>query len=448
MKYSYKFASVLTLLALLALTFVTPAAAFEERSGDDVVIGADEVIDDDLYVFAESFTLDGTVNGDLVVFGRTVTINGTVNGDLAAGAQVVVINGIVSDDARIGAAAIQLGENARIGSDLLVGGASLETKTGSLVEGEVVVGSGQTLLAGDVTGDVTAGTGGLELRGSFGGDVNAYVEATEESQDSPPINMYMSQIPISLPTVRPGLTVDEGALIAGNLVYSSTLDLPIPAAAVGGSVTRVEPQVEEGVPAREPTAGEIVGKWALDLLRVSVTLILVGLLLGWLFPRFMNALPGKLASQPLPSLGWGAVAYAAAVFTMLAVLVVWILGMVVSGLLTLGSLTGFVFWTGLVVLIALVVGFCLAILYLTYIVVGQAVGKWILGRTNPALADHKLWPLVIGVVVVVFVVGLLKFPLVPLLGILGWLVNFVIVLCGLGALWLYGREAWLARKTV
>ncbi len=51
--------------------------------------------------------------------------------------------------------------------------------------------------------------------------------------------------------------------------------------------------------------------------------------------------------------------------------------------------------------------------------------------------------MLIGVVVTVIVVALLSFPLIP--GILGGLLNFAIVLFGLGAVWLWGREA-LAKK--
>ena len=47
--------------------------------------------------------------------------------------------------------------------------------------------------------------------------------------------------------------------------------------------------------------------------------------------------------------------------------------------------------------------------------------------------------MVIGVLVIVFVVGLLRFPLLPL-GFIAWLVNFVVILLGLGALWLRGRD--------
>jgi hypothetical protein len=77
-------------LALLAsLLFVSSAWAIETRGGQNVTIGADEVIEDDLYVGAETVTVEGTVRGDLVAAGGTVRMNGTVEGDIISAGQTV-----------------------------------------------------------------------------------------------------------------------------------------------------------------------------------------------------------------------------------------------------------------------------------------------------------------------------------------------------------------------
>jgi len=54
--------------------------------------------------------------------------------------------------------------------------------------------------------------------------------------------------------------------------------------------------------------------------------------------------------------------------------------------------------------------------------------------------------MVIGVAITVAVIALFSFPLIPI-GLLGWLMNLLVVLFGLGAIWLWGREA-LARKPI
>ena len=440
MEKARKLMSVFTLLTLMLLTFSTPVYAFDGREGERVVIATDEVIEDDLYVGANEFVLDGTVKGDVIVGGNIITINGTVEGDLWVVGQVVVINGVVMDDARIAGAGLQLGQDAKVGGDLLAAGASLETKAGSAVGGDLLVGAGQALLAGDVGRDVLAGAGALELRGNFGRDVKAYVDQTEETTSGPSPNIYMQQnIPLTLPSVAPGFTIAESAKVAGDLEYSSTYDLTFPGGSVSGEVTRVEPEISEGKVRVPATPAEKTVKWALDLLRTVVTLVLIGLLLSWLAPAFLKTTSGKIKTETWPSLGWGAIAWAAFFFALLLVVIVMVAGGIIFGVLTLGGLSGAIIWLGILSMFALTVTFVLATAYMTKVVVGTALGRWIFSKTNPDLAEHKFWPMVLGIVVIVVVVALFRFPLVPL-GFFGWLLNFAVVLFGLGALWLWGRD--------
>jgi hypothetical protein len=62
----------------------------------------------------------------------------------------------------------------------------------------------------------------------------------------------------------------------------------------------------------------------------------------------------------------------------------------------------------------------------------------IFNRLNPALAEHRVWPLVLGVIIVTLLIAL---PLV------GWLFGLIVMFLGLGALWLWGRGLWQARST-
>jgi cytoskeletal protein CcmA (bactofilin family) len=440
MNLSQKICSVFVMLTMLLLTFAIPVYAFEGREGDKVVITADEVIEDDLYVGANEFVLDGTVKGDLIVGGSIITINGTVEGDLWAAGQVVIINGVVMDDARIAGAGLQLTDKAQIEGDLLAAGASLETKAGSTVGNDLLVGAGQALLAGDVARDVLAGTSALELRGGVGRDVKAYVDQTEETINSPSPNVFMQQnIPMTLPSVAPGLTVADSAQVAGDLEYSSTYELVFPASAVGGQVTRVEPEIREGQVRVAPSPAQKTTEWVLDLLRTIVTLVLFGLLVGWLAPVFLNVASGMIRSQTWPSLGWGAIAWAAFFFALLLIVIVMIAGGIIFGVLTLGSVSGAIIWLGILSLFALIVLFVLVTAYLSKIIVGAALGRWIFSKTSPDLVTHKFWPMILGVTLIATVIALFRFPLLPL-GFFGWLLNFAVVLFGLGALWLWGRE--------
>lgn len=429
MKTIQRFLTIFILVAILSLTVVTPALAFDGRAGDKIVIATDEVVNDDLYVTAEEFTLDGTVKGDLVVFGSYIVINGTVEGDLIAAGNTVVIEGTVKDDARIAGAALQLGDTAVIGGDLISAGASLEVKKGSMVDNDLVFAGAQGLLAGSIGRNLTVGAGALDLRGEVGGDVKAEVGEAQEGGPSPA--MYLGDVKVPVPSVKPGLTIDKTAKINGDFNYTQMADIKIPAGVVDGKVTRNEPVVDERSIRTPPTAAKTAANWIFDLLRTIATLAIFGLLLVWLAPAFLKGLSEKLQTQPIPSFGWGIVAYTAFFFALLLIVVSMVIGGILFGVISLGSVTATIIWVGLLAIFALTVGFILFAGFGSQILVAWLGGKWILGRFNPTLAEHKVWPLLLGVVIVGLLVEL---PWV------GWLCGFLIMLFGLGALWLWGRD--------
>ena len=441
----HKTFSVLALIALFAL-IATPVYAFDGRGGDKVVIPAGNVVNDDLYIGANQFVLDGTVNGDVIVGGQMITINGTINGDLFAAGQTIVINGTVTGASRIAGSVLFIGEKANIGKDVVGAGYSLESRKGSVIGRDLVFAGGQILTAGDIARNVQVATGGLEIAGSVGGNVKADV-SDEGQRSGPPPTMFMGPSTVPVPLVSTGLTIDPSAKISGDLNYTQTKDLTFPAGTISGKIVRVVPTANQNnrAAALIETPGQKVANWSLNLLRSLVTLILIGLLLLWFLPSFVKKPIEKLESKFWPSLGWGVVAYAAFFFSLLLILFVMILGGILFGALTLRGLSGTVVWLGILALFALVVGFVLITSFISKVVFGMAFGKWILIRLNSPLAEHKIWPMVIGVGITVVVIALLSFPLIP--GILGGLLNFMIILFGLGAFWLWGREM-LAKKPI
>jgi cytoskeletal protein CcmA (bactofilin family) len=431
-----------SLLALLVLTLATPVSAFDGRSGENIVIEINEVINDDLYVTAETFVLDGTVNGDLIAMGQTITINGQVDGDVMAAGQTIVVNGTVTGAMRMAGSILLLDEQASIGGDIIAAGYSLETREGSGIGQDLVFTGGQTLLAGDVARNVQAATGAFELRGAVGGNVNAGVGEADAGFAGPPPTLFMPPSSISVPTVNPGLTIDQSAKIEGNLEYTQSRELDVPAGVVVGEVTRRESGMNTAAAPQE-TTGQRILNWGLNALRTSITLI--GLFLLWLFPRFLQGSSLKLQSSTWPSLGWGVAAYIVFFLVVLLIIVATIVGGLLFGLLTLGGLAGTTVFVGILSLFALILGFVLVTSFVAKIVFGQALGKWLLSRANSPLAEHRFWPMVIGVVLTVAVIALFRFPFIP--GFLGGLLNIVVVLFGLGALWLWERERLTRRAT-
>jgi cytoskeletal protein CcmA (bactofilin family) len=412
-----KFLAVVVLAALLALTSITPAAAFDGRGGDRVIIESGEVVNDDLYVGAQEFILDGTVNGDVIVFAQIVTINGRVDGDLMAAAQTVAVNGEVTGSIRLAGSVLLLSEKASIGQDVVAAGYSFEGKPGSTIGQDLVFAGGQILLSGEVARNVEAATGGFELRGNVGGDVEAEVGEPDQGRPGLPPSMFMPQSPIAPPAIQPGLTIDPSAQVAGDLSYTQAQDVSIPAGVVTGEVIRNTPRSNPNAP-REETTAEKVQKWGLNFIRNSVSLLLIGLVLLWLFPFFVQGLSDQLQAKPLPSLAWGAVAWAAFFFVLLLIIVATIGGGILFGVLTLGQLTGTVVLLGILALFGLIVGFVLVTAFVAKVILGAALGKWMLLRLNSPLAQHRYWPMLVGVLLIAGVIAVLSFPLIP--GFLGW----------------------------
>jgi cytoskeletal protein CcmA (bactofilin family) len=436
-KRFWKWTGLISLVCLVLFALVPVALAFESRGGETVVIGPDEVIEDDLYVGASTFTLNGTIRGDLIVFGSTIEINGTVEGDLIAAGQTVVVRGRVTDDARIAGQALTLGDDAQVGDDVVAAGMSIEGKEGSSVGGDFIYFGYQALLAGDIAQDLTVGVGGLQLSGSVGGDVEAEVGEPEEGPSPTFFTMMMPGAP-AMPSVPMGLTVGEGAQIGGKLDYTSASEWSIPAGVVTGAINRYEPEikVEEEVVV---SPAQRAANWFLRHLRRLVTLLLVGLLMVWVVPGWTKRVADALHANPLPSLGWGVVSVAAFILALLVILIVTILVAVVLGVITLGGLAGTTAWTGGLSMALLVFFFSLAVTYVTKIAVSFLSGQLILARLKPDWAEGHIWPLVVGIVL---------FIIITAIPILGWLVSLVVVLLGLGALWLLGRDVYRQRRAV
>lgn len=433
----------LVLTMLLALMLAAPARAYDGRGGDRVVIAANEVINDDLYVGAQTLTLDGTVNGDVIGFAQTVTINGTINGDLMTMGQTVIVNGTVTGAIRMAGSALFVGAQARIGEDLVSAGYSLETRPGSAVGRDLIFAGAQALAGGDVTRDMKVAGSALQLTGTVGGDVKAELGSEQGEAGFSP-TMFMPQTAVAIPSIPMGLTVDPAARIAGNLDYMQAKELTLPAGVISGKVhfTAFTPTVTGP---SEPTFAERVSTWLLDFLRSSVAHVLVGLLLLWLFPTFMKGLSETLKTRLWPSLGWGAVSWAGFFVALLLIIFATIAGGIVFGLLNLGQITGTIIWLGILALLALVIGFALVTTFLAEVVFGAALGKWLLTQLHSSLAESRYWPMVIGLLITLMVVALLSYPAIP--AFLGWLVNFVVILFGLGTLWIWSRDR-LAHQTV
>lgn len=385
-----------------------------------MIIGPDEVVDDDLYATANQVVVEGTIRGDLVAFGQSVTVDGTVEGDLIGAGQSVEIGGEVDDDARIAGQALLLSEGASVGDDLIAAAYSLENEPESNVGGTLWYAGYQALLAGSVGEDLAGAVNALTLGGEIGGDADVDVDG-EEGGAGPPAFGPVPQVPI--PTVEPGLTLTDSALIGGNLTYQSSTEAQIdPGARIEGDVVREERPVEEE---EEEATRSPVAETVLDSLRSLVALVLVGLLLVWLVPGWIRRRAYTVLDRPLASLGWGLLGLVAFLILGMGILLVTILLAIVLGLLTLGGLVALFVVLGLLAEAALVLAFWISTNYLAQIIVSFLAGVLLVEAIRPGRSRGRVLPLV---------VGLILYVLLRAIPVLGPLVGLAVVLLGLGTL--------------
>jgi cytoskeletal protein CcmA (bactofilin family) len=415
-------------LALLAvLLAISPGWAVESQSGDQVIIGPDEVVDDDLYATANEIVVEGTVRGDLVAFGRSVTVDGTVEGDLIGAGQSVEIGGEVDDDVRIAGQALLLSEDASVGDDLIAAAYSLQNEPESNVGGTLWYAGYQALLAGTVGEDLAGAANALTLGGEIGGDADVDVDG-EEGGAAPPAFVPVPQVPI--PTVEPGLTLTDSALIGGNLTYQSSTEAQIDSGArIEGDVVREERPVEEE---EEEAARSPLTETVLDALGSLVALVLVGLLLVWIVPGWIRHRAYTVLDRPLASLGWGLLGLVAFPVLGVVVLLVTILLAIVLGLLTLGGLVALIIVLGLLAVAALVLALWASAGYLAQIVVSFLAGVLLVEAIRPGRGRGRVLPLV---------VGLILYVVLRAIPVLGPLVGLAVVLLGLGAIshWIWTK---------
>lgn len=151
------------------------------RSGNQVVVPAEEVIEGDLYASGGTVRVDGRVEGDLIATGGQLRLNGEVTGDVLASGGILEISGEVEGDVRI--AGGQVTVSGSVGEDLFATGGQLTlTSTGEVGE-DLVFAAGQMTLDGTVSGDVLGAAGTYSRGGEVAGEEN--VTLNEDAEEEP-----------------------------------------------------------------------------------------------------------------------------------------------------------------------------------------------------------------------------------------------------------------------
>ena len=319
-----------------------PAVAADLRQGESVVVGPDEVVDEDIYVVGQTVTIQGIVRGDVVAFANTLDVEGAVTGDVMGVAAIMRISGDVGGSVRLLASEVSI--PGQIGQDAVIGASSLRFDSASQVGQDALLAAGRATLGGPVAGDLYAAGGELALQAPVRGDANAQVGRLEFA--------------------------GEGR-VGGDLTYRAEREASIPVGAVRGAV-EYQPPIK-----RTPLM------YALGWLRALVGLFALGLVLVLVSPTLARRAPGALGQAPWKSLGIGVAFVVGVPF---AAAMIFAVGVLIGG-----------WWIGLLVLAV----YAMALL-LAFPVVGLYVGGWLLERFGKA-GPPLVLALLVGLALVLLV---------------------------------------------
>ncbi len=404
----------LVLALVFAGVFGMPqsARAYGIIAGDTIPAG--EVIDNDAVVTGADVVVDGTVNGDVLAVGDTVTINGAVKGSLVAIGLTVVINGEVDGTVYTAAQTLELGPSASLSRNIYFAGFRLITRPGSLVERDLVAGSIGAELFGEVGRDLKAVVGLVELVRKLG-------ESMDWQWGMFRLRSSSVNEPVSPASQEPVVTTSGGMLMVIRPVEQRDVSR---AASTSGSLYQSQVQAETDEP---DSQRDVVREQIQARLEEFVTLLIIGVLAVWLIPSLLDRWVGQVRATPLPSAGYGLVAYVTGFTgTSLVAALILVTGLWL-GFVTLWKLA-FLFWgLGYSSLVLAFSAFALFVFYGSKVIVAHLAGTLILERLAPRAAKYRLLPLVLGLVLYV---------LLRSIPALGWVIGVIVTLLGLGAVWL------------
>lgn len=358
--------------AALLLLPVQAAAADIRATGTNETIPSGTTINDDLYIFSNTVTVEGTVNGSVISAGGTVTIDGRVTRDIMVAGGTVSLNGPVDGTVRVAGGTVTL--NGVVAGDVVAAGGTLNINSDASIGRDLVFGAGQAIVAGPVARNVVLGSGTVTIENSVGGNVTGNVGQ---------------------------LTLASGARVGGYLDYTSSHSVVVDSGAtVAGTVTRHEPTTSTPVFGTPGLPALTFIAWLRGWIGISA----LGLLLVLLFPAFSAKSTQALARRPGASVGFGT---AILVTTPIVGIVAFIAGLIIGG-----------WWLALLLLPAYFLALALG-----YVVSALWFGRW--------AADRFGWKLHPALVVIG---GLLGLTIVGSIPVVGWAITLIAALFGLGAL--------------
>ncbi len=417
MKKSGRFLAIGVLLAAAVLLFGrVPAAYAQDVSGGTVTgdrVPAGETIENDVFLTGDQIVVDGDVEGDLFAWGRDITINGRVDGSVFMIGQALALNGEVTNSVYAVGGTIGIGEGGSIGRSLYGLTGSLNLRPDS-----------------SIGRDLNAISIGFSMSGQVQRELNLVVGAIELVQRL--LQLY-NQNP-NLPDIDDLLPGGDASSALPQVLFVSYRGIAPHGAMLSLPTAVPAQQADEAVPSQ----GQLAWEWIFERLRQLVTFVIVGALIIWRRPRWLESWAGQLNDHTGLSLGYGFGFYVLGAFGLAL-----FYGIVVAigfGLhaLTLRELAYTSWGLGLSGAGVLTFTFISLVAFVSKVVVAYLVGWLLWRRLSGREPGNHMGPLFIG---------LLIYVLVILIPFLGWVVKLLVTFFGLGAVARWYADRRSAPKT-
>lgn len=423
----------LILALLLALLGTAGVSAREIRQGDECIIPADEVIQDNLFVLCRVLTINGRVEGNLLGAASVATLNGTVTGDVYLLAGQLDFNGVVGENLHFVGPVLNVRSRARFDSprsDLVA--ASLSANVAAALPGSATYLGYELRLDGEVNGEVNFWGGALMIGGTVGGDVNASVGDPDATAFPQWLNLLFPLF-WNAQVQTPGLTLTEAGAITGDLRYTGPVEATLQGRVTGATVytpVSAQPDLTQIIP-EDQRGGREVSVYLAQVVQEFVTLLVIGLIGLSAAYRPLQLPLRQMQARPLWSLLLGVAGLILGILLWLTVIGLGVLLILLLAWLQLSSLV-------LIASVALVV-----------VALGWAgiffIGAWFVSRVLTALFIGRwLVRVAVGddgsqrVTYLSLIVGLIVLALLASLPGVGWVLNLAALLFGLGAVIVQG----------
>lgn len=376
-----KIISLAIFLGLLLLLTPLASAQTNLRGGDNTNLKADEFISTDYFSAGDTVILAGTVDGDAYLAGGNIDVTGTVNGDVLAAGGNVNISGKVNGNVRVAGGNLNI--SGTVGKNITTAGGTIIISDQAKLGGSGVLMGGNISLLSPISKGLTIGGGQVNIANQVGGDINAGVGK---------------------------LTLSPLAKVNGNLIYWSEDVADISSqASVSGQITQnIPPKTSHQY--KETSQKSSAGGAIFFKIFSFITALVMGLLLLWLVPSFVESTTLTIYKSPLLSFGIGFLAVALTPFIVILLLI------------TLVGIPFIFVW-----LFVLVFS-----LWMAKVFISVAVGLWIVRVFRQKTSIY-----------LAFSSGLVIYYLLSMIPVIGWIVGFISGMIGLGALMITKRNYYL-----